>query len=120
MGACTLGDILQKKEERKAALMRSLELAVSRLKAMGAIRIVLFGSLARDDVDIYSDLDLLVVMPSDRTGRQWSRLIYEKVDLGVAHDILVYNESEFEEQLEESSFLADVVSYGRVVYEKTV
>ena len=116
----TLGDILQKKEERKAALMRSLELAVSRLKAMGAIKIVLFGSLARDDVDIYSDLDLLVVMPSERTGKQWSRRIYEDVDLAVAHDLFVYSQSELEAQLKESSFLADVLEHGRVVYEKTV
>lgn len=115
-----LKEILQRKEERMKRLMHALERAVSQLKAMGALKIILFGSLARNDVDIHSDLDLLVIMPSDRTGKEWSRLVYEDVQLDVAHDLIVYNREEFEDMLQKSSFLANVLEHGRVLYEKTV
>lgn len=70
-----LKEILQKKEERKAKLQASLNSIVTQLKGIGALKIILFGSLARDDIDVRSDLDLFVLMPSNRTGKEWMNLI---------------------------------------------
>lgn len=114
-----LKEILRRKTERRAKLQASLDSMVSQLKSMGALKIILFGSFAKGDVDVNSDLDLLVLMPSTRTGKEWLDTIYEKLERKVASDILVYNQQEFNEQLPASRFLQSILK-GKVVYEKTV
>jgi len=113
-----LDDILLRKERRKARLQSALDSVVNHLKSLGALKIILFGSLARNEVDVHSDLDLLVIMPNTRSGKEWMKLIYERGNSGVACDILAYNEEEFEENLPVSRFLKNVVKTGRVLYEK--
>jgi predicted nucleotidyltransferase len=113
-----LKEILQKKEERKAKLQASLNSIVTQLKGIGALKIILFGSLAKDEVDVRSDLDLFVLMPPDRTGKEWMNLIYEKIERRIASDIIVYNQKEFREKLPTSSFLQNILK-GKVIYEKT-
>lgn len=113
-----LKEILQRKIQRRARLQASLDSIVSQLKNLGALKIVHFGSFARGDVDVNSDLDLLVLMPSTKTGKQWMDEIYEKIERKVASDIIVYNQEEFQEKLPTSSFLQNILK-GKVVYEKT-
>nr|MDO8079382.1 nucleotidyltransferase domain-containing protein [Candidatus Freyarchaeota archaeon] len=113
-----LDEILLRKERRRARLESSLDSIVSQLKGLGALKIILFGSLARGEVDVHSDLDLFVLMPPTRSGKEWMKLVYENVDRGVASDIIVYNEKEFKENLPLSRFLKNVVNSGKVVYEK--
>ena len=59
-----LKEILQRKAEREVKLKSSMESITKQLIALGALKVILFGSLSRGDVDVYSDLDLLVIMPS--------------------------------------------------------
>jgi predicted nucleotidyltransferase len=115
-----LDDILRSKELRAHALRAALTSAVDRLKHLGALRVTLFGSLATGETDVGSDLDLVVVMPSTRSGRAWRRVLYEQVPGDVAIDMLVYAENEWERELPINSFLRDIQKHGRVVYEKTV
>ncbi len=117
-GPSGLAEILRRKAEREAQLRKSLASIVGQLKAMGALMIVLFGSLGKEEIDVRSDLDLLVIMPADRSGKEWSRLIYEKVERGVDSDIVVYNQEEFREMMLTSSFVREVLDSGRVVYER--
>jgi predicted nucleotidyltransferase len=112
-------EILRRKEERKTKLQVSLDSIVSQLKNIGALRIILFGSFAKGDIDVYSDLDLLVIMPSAMSGKEWMKLVYGDVKREVSSDIIVYNLREFEENLPISSFLQNIVNLGRIVYEKT-
>lgn len=118
--ASRLAHILRKKETRKAGLESALDLILAQLKKMGALKVILFGSLAGGDVDVTSDLDLLVIMPATRTAKQWMKRVYETVERGVASDILVYTPEEFEQTLPGSHFLQNVVKTGRVVHEKAV
>jgi predicted nucleotidyltransferase len=113
-----LKQILVRKEKRKARLLASLDSIVSELRRLGALKIILFGSLIEDNVDVGSDLDLFVLMPATRTGKEWMDLIYETVTREVAADIIVFNEREIREQLPTSSFLQNILK-GRVMYEKT-
>lgn len=113
-----LEDILKKKGDRERKLTEALERIVSELKALGALRIILFGSLARGEIDTSSDLDLFVLMPSTRQSAEWMDLIYQKVRRGVAADILVYNEEDFVKMLPESAFLQEILASGKVLYEK--
>lgn len=85
---------------------------------MGALRIILFGSLATGEVDVNSDIDILVVMPETKNGKEWSRLVYDCVERGAASDIVVFNRKEFETELLINSFLRRIIDTGRVVYEK--
>ncbi|HLG30968.1 MAG TPA: nucleotidyltransferase domain-containing protein [Candidatus Brocadiales bacterium] len=115
-----LKEILQRKEKREAKLRGSLDSIVSQIKGIGALKIILFGSLVKGEVDVYSDLDLLVIMPSTKSGKEWMKLIYEHVERGIASDIIVYNKKEFDEKLPTSSFLRNVLNSGKVIYEKTL
>ncbi|HIC92556.1 MAG TPA: nucleotidyltransferase domain-containing protein [Syntrophaceae bacterium] len=110
-------EILQRKEQRKARLQASLDSIVNQLKGIGALKIILFGSLARGEVDINSDLDLLVLMPSTKTGKEWMNIIYDTIERRIASNIMVYNQKEFHDKLPTSSFLQNI-SKGKVVYEK--
>jgi len=114
-----LNAILERRDQRKKRLQSALNSIVSQLPRMGSVKVVVFGSLATGDVDVNSDVDILAIMPGTRTGKEWSKLIYEDVNLGIASDIIVFNETEFEKELPLNSFLRQIVKSGKVVYEKT-
>jgi predicted nucleotidyltransferase len=97
-----------------------LDAIVRQLVDLGALRIILFGSFVDGEVDVHSDLDFLVIMPSSKSGKEWSKAVYDAVERGAAAGIIAYNQVEFEEALPTSSFLERVVNSGRVVYEKAV
>lgn len=111
--------ILQRQTERKIKLQASLDSIVAQLQPLGVLKIILFGSFAKDIVDIHSDLDLLVIMPPTRTGKEWLALIYDNIERRVASDILAFNQNEFNEKVQRSVFLQDILSSGKVVYAKT-
>jgi predicted nucleotidyltransferase len=111
-------EILARQRKRRAQLQAALESVFRQLRDKGAVRIIVFGSVVREQVDVDSDLDLLVIMPSTRPGKEWTKLIYDEVERGVAADILVFNEQEFEENLPGNSFLQRIVDSGKVIYEK--
>lgn len=116
----SLDDILRRKRLRANRLNAALGTALGSLRDMGALKAVLFGSVARGEADIGSDLDLLVIMPATKSGREWTRLLYDQVPRDVGIDFLVYNEEEWDRELPISSFLRHIQEHGRVVYEKAV
>ena len=113
----SLEEIRVKKEERKKALQRSLDRISRQLREMGAVKIVLFGSFARGDITSSSDLDLIAVMPSTRSGKDWMSKIYEEVDRDIDCDILAYTREEIEKMLPVSGILRSALETGRTVYE---
>lgn len=115
-----LAEILHRKREREERLKSSLASVTRQLRELGAVKIILFGSLAQEDVDVFSDLDLLVIMPPEKSAKEWARLIYGSVDPAVASDIIIYNQKELEENLAASSFLRSILNSGRTVYEKAI
>ena len=110
-------DILKKKQERRNRLPASQDLIVNQLKAMGVLKIILFGSLAGEEVDVNSDLDLFLLMPSAKSGKDWMDIIYGSVERKVASDTIVFNEDEFQEALPSNNLLQNILK-GRVLYEK--
>lgn len=109
--------MLQKIEQRRKKLDQSLNSIVQSLKEMGAQKIILFGSFANGDVDVNSDLDLFVLMPSTKTGKEWTDIIYDGVEKKVASHIIAFNQDEFWNELPVSSFLKNILK-GKVLYEK--
>lgn len=88
------------------------------IQEMGALKIVVFGSLAEGRVRSSSDLDLLVIMPPTMTGKQWMGRIYETIDRQVDSDILTFTEDELEKALPVSRFLRHAIVTGKVIYAK--
>jgi len=115
-----LKEILQRKTEREEKLKSSMESITRQLTELGAVKIILFGSLAEGNVDVYSDLDMLVIMPSTKSGGEWMKFVYENVERGIDSDIIVYSQDELREKLPVSSFLKHVLQSGRVIYEKAL
>ena len=115
-----LEEILQRKKEREERLKSSLASVTKQLRDLGALKIILFGSLAEEDVDVSSDLDLLIIMPPEKSGKEWMRLIYDNIEPGIASDIIIYNQKELQESLARSSFLRGILDSGRIIYEKAL
>jgi predicted nucleotidyltransferase len=99
-------------------LRASLEGIVAILAAMDEVlRISVFGSYARGRADLFTDLDVLVVMKTDegileRLGRLYS-LVAAPVDL----DLLCYTPEEFE-TMKQRPFLRYILREERILYEK--
>lgn len=65
----TLADIHARKEHRKRLFAEHLARITDQLASMGALRVIVFGSFAEDAVRSTSDLELIVVMPPEKRGR---------------------------------------------------
>ena len=105
------------RHQRKNLLEIELGRQRNRLIKLGAKKIILFGSLVSGQVERWSDLDLLVVMPSSHTAKEWTKVVHGDTEGRVACDIIVFNEKELEENLPASSFLRDVIQRGVVIHE---
>lgn len=82
---------------RSKALKNELLRIVEELKKAGVKKIILFGSLAKDDIGPASDIDLLVVQETRKRFIKRLEELYNLIDPKYALDLLVYTPSEFEE-----------------------
>jgi predicted nucleotidyltransferase len=96
-------------------LEKELARITAELERLDARLVVLFGSYAHGRRDLFTDLDLLVVMESDEpfVGRIAS--LYARLHPKVAADILVYTPEEFEE-MKLRRFVRHALKTGRVLY----
>ncbi|WP_287585700.1 nucleotidyltransferase domain-containing protein [Candidatus Borrarchaeum sp.] len=113
----TLKELRAQKEKRKEKLFQGLKEITQQLKEMGVIRIILFGSVAHGKVGRWSDLDLFVIMPPTKSGKEWMKEIYEIIERAVDCDILAYTEEELNEHIPISRFLRHVLKTGKIIYE---
>jgi len=106
----------ERRAERQVLLEHELERIVMVLRQMGARRVILFGSVARDDIGAWSDLDLIVVLNSDQPFIKRLGLLYERIQPRVGLDLLAYTPQEFE-ALRERPFIRQALQEGKVLYE---
>ena len=90
---------------------------VEQMKSLGATRVILFGSLARGQVSLFSDIDMLVLFDSDESPRELTRWVYRNLDAREAVDILAYGQKHFE-SARERPFLRHILSEGKVLHER--
>lgn len=82
-------------------------------------KIILFGSVARSEVEEWTDLDLVVVAETDLPFYERTRQILNNVSPKVRMDVIVYNIAEWEEMHRSRAFIkTELMDGGRVVYER--
>jgi hypothetical protein len=79
--------------------------------------VILFGSLARGDVTLGSDLDIIAIMPASLSSHEWTRKVYAEVDREIACDILADSETDWQEMLPTRRFVRHALKDQRVLYE---
>ncbi len=83
---------------------------------MGAQRVVLFGSAARGEAGLASDLDLLIVWDTPLDFLERTVEVYRRLQPRVALDLLVYTPAEME-HMAERPFVRQALEEGMVLYE---
>lgn len=103
--------------DRRAVLQRALTRFVETARRFPDVRAVyIFGSLARNDVGLRSDLDLLVVRETTRRGPMRGEDLAVDALLGIEYDLLVVTPQEHATRAAASSFWRDVIAEARLVY----
>lgn len=80
-------------------------------------RIVLFGSFAEGRRDLFTDLDLLIVMDSPLDFVTRTAEMYLDLSSSVDMDLLVYTPEELE-QNRDRGFIRQILEKGKTLYEK--
>lgn len=112
------GSLDKTEQERYVALLQSeLSRFVTALSRIGASKIVLFGSYAEGRKDLYTDLDLFVILESDLPFVERTAWLYKELAPRVACDILAYTPGEWE-IMQNRPFVRDAARKGVVLYEK--
>ncbi|NOZ61956.1 MAG: nucleotidyltransferase domain-containing protein, partial [Calditrichaeota bacterium] len=105
-----------------------LQEILKRLKAIKPVKIILFGSVAQKIESKDSDIDLLVVLDSDKIAQTYEEKLKNKMfvrkaifDLSkkIPIDLIVYTKAEFEILAKtDSSFINEINNNGKIIYEK--
>ena len=80
-------------------------------------RISLFGSYARGVSDLFTDLDILIIMNTDKPFIERIKEVYSALSLPVDIDLLCYTPEEFE-RIKNKGFFKKILTEEVVLYEK--
>ena len=99
-------------------LKESVRQIVERLASVDQVeRVGLFGSYARGRADLFTDLDVLVVMRTEEPFVERVKMLYGLLALPVDLDLVCYTPQEFED-LKDRPFLKRILEEEVVLYEK--
>jgi len=84
-------------------------------------KIILFGSLAAGKAAEAHDIDLLIIKDTDKNPWQRAREVSSLFEHTAPVDLLVYTPEEIRSRMELNDFfISDVMTHGRVLYERGV
>jgi len=105
--------------DREIQLSRELKRYVEIIKSeYNPEKIILFGSLAMGRVGPTSDIDLMIVMDTDKPFLDRTKEIIQLLKPKVGADFLVYTPNELLEMSKRDFFKREIVGKGRVIYER--
>ncbi len=116
-GSRTL-DLEQQRRQYHTALESSLEKIISQISEIPEIlKVISFGSYAQGKRDLFTDLDLIIIMETEKEFLQRTTEMYQLLHRDVDMDLLVYTPDEFQ-KMREGNFLRHALENGQVIYEK--
>ena len=102
--------------DRTAGITESL--IVDQFRWYEPERVILFGSYARGEPA--ADIDVVIIKRTTERFLDRLKVVYERWELPVSVDILVYTPEEWQQMLEEGrGFILRVVREGREVYARS-
>jgi predicted nucleotidyltransferase len=106
------------RERHAQALAHDLDRLVQQLCTMPEVQmVILFGSYAAGRRDLFTDLDILVVMQSPLDFVTRSIELARRLRVGVALDLVVYTPEEMQE-IRHRPFIRHILKTGKVLYER--
>lgn len=81
-------------------------------------KIILFGSLARENWDEMSDIDLIIIYPTSKGFLDRLKELYLAWDIPKGVDILAYSPEEFDGMVQENFFIQEALRKGETIYER--
>ena len=88
------------------------------IKKIDPEKIILFGSLAKKNVSLTSDIDILIIKETEKSFKERMYEIYQKIDYQWQTDMLFYTPEEIKRLRKKNMFLKHILQKGIVVYEK--
>ncbi|MCL5076345.1 MAG: nucleotidyltransferase domain-containing protein [Chloroflexi bacterium] len=101
----------------RLGLEAEMKRLVEQSKDMGAVKVILFGSLARGQLSLFSDIDLLVLFDQEQSARELTRWVYQNIQAREEVDILAYSQEAFQ-RVCERPFFRQILKEGKVLYER--
>ena len=113
------GDLVRRlRETHKLMLEKSVQDIVDQLVGLEGIQqISVFGSFANGRRDLFTDLDILVIMDTELNVVERLGLLYSRVSLPVDLDLFCYTPQEYE-IIKNNGWLSRAHRDAQVLYEK--
>ena len=113
--------MMQKVRELKKRHLNQLKKELPRIKEelikLGALKIILFGSAVRNELGLMSDIDLVVIIESNKSYIERSVEIYKKIQ-PIQVDLLIYTPYEFNHMSKENLFIQHILKEGKLIFER--
>ncbi len=101
---------------------KNLDKIISIIRKINPEKIYLFGSYSTESFDEQSDIDLIIIAPSNERPlerRLKLRRMLSEYDRSIGLDLLVYTPDEFEMPAKEpSSFIFSAIRHGTKIYDR--
>ena len=106
----------QRRETHQKDLLQELERITAVSRDLGVKQVILFGSAARGNTGLMSDLDLLIVWDTSLDFLARTTELYRALQPRVATDLLVYTPEEMK-FMSDRPFVRRILREGRILYE---
>jgi len=104
--------------EYHSALESSFVTIIAQLSAIPEIlKVISFGSYAQGRRDLFTDIDLIIIMETEKDFLRRTAEMYQLLHSDVDMDLLVYTPDEFQE-MQKRGFIRHALENGQVIYEK--
>jgi predicted nucleotidyltransferase len=81
-------------------------------------KILLFGSLAKKNVSLTSDIDIIIIKETERSFKERMNELYSIIDYRYPTDMFYYTPDEIQRLKEKNYFIKHALSEGIWIYEK--
>lgn len=108
----------QKRKDYQESLEASLNRIIHQLSEIPEVyKVISFGSYASGRRDLFTDIDLIVIMDTEKGFVQRTTSLYQVLESDVDLDLLVYTPDEFD-RMKDRGFLRKALQDGQVIHEK--